>query len=156
MVRRWYERWKESPAIGPRDKIAAWITGGIAIFVIFVFVSAVLPFAVAYGRQSAKINAWENFQNRLTKEAGSGTSFAEISDWAGTPDHFQDDPDLIRSESHLAQKSPDGVTRIAIFMHRCRPISDHFFSTCPDERLLAALDEKGRILWTHREIGPES
>lgn len=142
--------------MGPREKIAAWITGAFAVFFSLVFVSVVLPFAVIYGRHSAKVNAWETFQNRLTTEVGSGASFAQISGWAGTPDHFQDDPDLIRSESNLAQKNPDGVTRIAIFMHSCRPVSDHFFPPCPDERLLAALDDKGRILWIHREIGPDS
>lgn len=126
------------------------------IFFVAIFASFFFPLAVAHGRQVAKINAWDNFQKRLTKEAVPGRSFAEISSWARRPDHLESDPDLIRSESKLAQKNAVGVSKIVIFMHTCGPFVDHLIPTCPDERLLVALDSRDKVIWTHREIGDES
>ena len=156
MIHRLYERWKESPALGPREKIAARITAAFVIFFVAIFAWFFFPLVVAHSRQVGKINAWNSFQNRLLKEAVPGRSFSEISGWARTPDHLQNDPDFIRSESKLAQKNASGVKKIAIFIHSCGPFVDHLIPTCPDERLLIALDDSDRVMWTHREIAVDS
>lgn len=156
LIRRWYDKWAESSVLGPREKIAAGITAAFVILFVAIFASIFFPFAVAHSRQVAKINAWNNFHKRMIKEAVPGRAFSEISGWARKPDHLQSDPDLIRSESKLAQKNAVGVSKIVIFLHSCGPFVDHLIPTCPDERLLLALDSRDQVIWTHREMAVDS
>jgi hypothetical protein len=155
LIRRWYERWNESPSLGPREKLAAWITA-LTIFAFIVWFAVVVnrPL-VAYSRQAESVEAWNAKASLMIDYALPGRTLKEISSGVGPPNHFVIDSDLIIAESKAASKDSAGVQQIAVYEPECKSREDYGMPVCPRERIQIALSGNDEVIWVHQEVDIE-